>query len=191
MSKLKTRRKSEIIESAIVVFGTRGFHRGKMEDIAHGAGLGKGTVYEYFESKNDLLNQVIIYLLISYSEIMKEIAYCNSDIKSKIEKMMEKSQEFLDENSNIIKEMIFQNKNVSKDLQKEIEALHVNVFELIFELIDEGMESGDIRKDLDKRAVGFMLANTIVGFNNASNLYRRRYDLSSKYIVNLLFNGIK
>jgi AcrR family transcriptional regulator len=36
------------------VFSREGYHRAKMEAVAEEAGIGKGTVYEYFKSKTDL-----------------------------------------------------------------------------------------------------------------------------------------
>ena len=36
------------------VFAREGYHRAKMEAVAEEAGIGKGTVYEYFKSKTDL-----------------------------------------------------------------------------------------------------------------------------------------
>ena len=36
------------------VFAREGYHRARMESVAAEAGIGKGTVYEYFRSKTDL-----------------------------------------------------------------------------------------------------------------------------------------
>ncbi len=36
------------------VFAREGYHRAKMKAVAEEAGIGKGTVYEYFKSKTDL-----------------------------------------------------------------------------------------------------------------------------------------
>jgi AcrR family transcriptional regulator len=48
--------KSQVIsDAALKVFRTRGFARARMTDIAEAAGIGKGTVYEYFKNKIDIL----------------------------------------------------------------------------------------------------------------------------------------
>jgi AcrR family transcriptional regulator len=48
----KTRDK--ILRSAIVVFGKRGLGESTILDIAEHAGMASGTVYQYFEDKNDI-----------------------------------------------------------------------------------------------------------------------------------------
>jgi AcrR family transcriptional regulator len=48
--------KSQLIaDVALKVFRRRGFTRTRMADIAEAAGIGKGTIYEYFKSKTDML----------------------------------------------------------------------------------------------------------------------------------------
>lgn len=50
----KERKRREILKAAMRVFAREGYHRAKMEAVAEEAGIGKGTVYEYFKSKTDL-----------------------------------------------------------------------------------------------------------------------------------------
>jgi len=48
-----------IIRAAIHVFARDGLERGKIADIATEAGIGNGTVYEYFSSKNEIFNAMV------------------------------------------------------------------------------------------------------------------------------------
>jgi len=50
----KQQRKREITLAALEVFADRGFDATSMSQIAEAAGIGKGTLYEYFESKGEL-----------------------------------------------------------------------------------------------------------------------------------------
>jgi AcrR family transcriptional regulator len=53
------RRKAEAIgQAALQTFREAGYHRARMADIAQAAGVGKGTLYEYFEDKADVLHFV-------------------------------------------------------------------------------------------------------------------------------------
>ena len=50
-----------ILEAAINQFKTKGFAAVRIADIAKEAGIGKGTVYEYFSSKEELLLKACSY----------------------------------------------------------------------------------------------------------------------------------
>ncbi len=53
------RRKAEILKAAAKVFAEKGFHRTTVRDIAEAADIADGTVYNYFENKDDLLINLI------------------------------------------------------------------------------------------------------------------------------------
>lgn len=48
-----------IVEAAARVFSEQGLARTRMADVAEAADVGKGTVYEYFKSKDDLVFAVL------------------------------------------------------------------------------------------------------------------------------------
>lgn len=50
----KNAKKIEIIHAAVKVFSEKGMVKAKMADIAIEAGIGKGTIYEYFRSKEEV-----------------------------------------------------------------------------------------------------------------------------------------
>jgi TetR/AcrR family fatty acid metabolism transcriptional regulator len=47
-----------ILDSAIHVFAERGFHHCRVSDVADEAGVAYGLVYHYFDSKEEILNQL-------------------------------------------------------------------------------------------------------------------------------------
>jgi len=51
----KKKKKLEILRGALKVFARRGIHDFRMIQVAEAAGVGKGTLYEYFPSKEDLV----------------------------------------------------------------------------------------------------------------------------------------
>lgn len=48
-----------ILDHAIDVFGSRGYHNVSMDDIAEAAGISKALVYQHFESKDELYMEVM------------------------------------------------------------------------------------------------------------------------------------
>jgi AcrR family transcriptional regulator len=52
-------RAEEILDAALTVFGESGFARAKIENVARLAGVSKGTVYCYFDSKESLFREMV------------------------------------------------------------------------------------------------------------------------------------
>jgi AcrR family transcriptional regulator len=48
-------RRNQILDAAAAVFAEKGFHRATTKEIARTAGVSEGTIYNYFDSKVDLL----------------------------------------------------------------------------------------------------------------------------------------
>lgn len=55
----KEARRSAIIDAALEEFTAQGFTAAKLDDVAVRAGIGKGTIYLYFDSKESLFEEVV------------------------------------------------------------------------------------------------------------------------------------
>ena len=86
MDGIKDKRRKDIIDAALEVFGTYGFHKAKMGEIAERAGIGKGTIYEYFSSKKDLFEEMLKSIVDIYFErasiISQEVGTVNDKLVS-------------------------------------------------------------------------------------------------------------
>jgi AcrR family transcriptional regulator len=47
-----------ILDAAVVVFARQGFHNARVSDVAAEAGVAYGLVYHYFDSKDEMLNEL-------------------------------------------------------------------------------------------------------------------------------------
>lgn len=77
MNNAKEAKKNKILEVALELFIQKGYNNTKVIDIAEGAGIGKGTVYEYFSSKENLLLHIIIGGIDEYFEGCENIIHSN------------------------------------------------------------------------------------------------------------------
>jgi AcrR family transcriptional regulator len=57
--RLPGERPSQILDAALDAFSEHGFAAARLDDIAHRAGVSKGTIYLYFESKEELFKAVV------------------------------------------------------------------------------------------------------------------------------------
>jgi len=56
-------RPAEIIDAALTVFSARGFAAAKLDEVAKRAGISKGTLYLYFESKTALFEAMALAIM--------------------------------------------------------------------------------------------------------------------------------
>jgi AcrR family transcriptional regulator len=52
-------RPQELLEAALRIFATRGYHNTRLEDVAAEVGVTKGTIYHYFDNKEQLLLRAV------------------------------------------------------------------------------------------------------------------------------------
>src|SRR6188508_1629097 len=53
------RRREQLLDVALEVFGEQGFHPASMNDVAEAAGVTKPVLYQHFRSKRDLYREVL------------------------------------------------------------------------------------------------------------------------------------
>lgn len=70
----KEEKREKLVQAAIPVFAKFGFRDAKMSDVAVSADVGKGTLYEYFESKDDLFLNIFKLWFAYLPDQMREIA---------------------------------------------------------------------------------------------------------------------
>ncbi|HEX2556465.1 MAG TPA: TetR/AcrR family transcriptional regulator [Microvirga sp.] len=56
----KEARPAEIVEAGLLEFSEKGFAAARLEDVAARAGIAKGTIYRYFESKEALFEAALL-----------------------------------------------------------------------------------------------------------------------------------
>lgn len=56
---IRKQKKELILESALELFAENGFHATSISQIAKKAKISKGLIYNYFESKNEILSEII------------------------------------------------------------------------------------------------------------------------------------
>jgi AcrR family transcriptional regulator len=69
--KIKLQRKAQIMEVALEEFAHNGFHKTSMSTIAKKCDLSKGSLYNYFDSKDHLLQSLIDQAMGEGGEVMQ------------------------------------------------------------------------------------------------------------------------
>src|ERR1700751_1032279 len=64
----KEARPGEILDAALACFAEHGFAATRLDDVAHRAGVTKGTLYLYFPNKEELFKAVVAQALVPNPE---------------------------------------------------------------------------------------------------------------------------
>ncbi len=68
MARIKTEDKRDaILQATLRLVNNNGFHAAPMSKIAHDAGVSAGTIYLYFQNKEDLINKLYIELKLKFA----------------------------------------------------------------------------------------------------------------------------
>ena len=102
MTESREDKKARIMEAAISVFSRKGFPGATMDDVASEAGLGKGTLYLYFPSKEDLLKEILAGGLHILRERLQEIADDTGSARERLEAMAHLELELICTNRDLV-----------------------------------------------------------------------------------------
>ncbi|HEX7208152.1 MAG TPA: TetR/AcrR family transcriptional regulator [Nitrososphaeraceae archaeon] len=148
----KTEVKEKIVQAAIATFSKYGYDKTRMDDIAESANLGKGTLYLYFKSKEEL------FYAISENSI-KELKEQLSKLFSKKEDLVHDAEKFYDQYRNLIHdsekvsfEMIAESSRNPK-LRKALYEQRMKVYDIVIDYLRRQIEKGFFRKDMDVNAI--------------------------------------
>ena len=78
------KRKQDLIQIAYRLFITRGYEHTSVDEIIAEAGIAKGTYYYYFESKEQMLEDVIGMMLQSETEKAEAVLHTDLSVPEKI-----------------------------------------------------------------------------------------------------------
>lgn len=80
----KAQRREDIALSSTELFIQKGFHNLTVSEVAKNANIAKGTIYEYFKSKEDIVFAIIEYAQTSYDEEVLVNINSTTSIKQKV-----------------------------------------------------------------------------------------------------------
>ncbi len=72
LQQLRENKKQQILEAALKVFATHGYNGATINMIAKEAGMAKGLMYSYYESKEKLVEELIIFGLQKAASFLEE-----------------------------------------------------------------------------------------------------------------------
>jgi AcrR family transcriptional regulator len=162
----KAAKRNQIVEAAARVFARKGYAGAVVANIAVEACIGKGTVYEYFSSKEDLFFAVFEWFQNQTEKAATvRIAHLGGSAADRLRVLNESLMGLWDQIKDVfVLTMEFWAASSSANMQDRFKAafkqLYDNYRELVSSLIQDGINSGDFRADIHPEAIAAALVGT-------------------------------
>jgi TetR/AcrR family fatty acid metabolism transcriptional regulator len=137
-----------IIHAATKVFAKKGFFHAKVSDIAKEAQVADGTIYLYFENKDDILISLFEEQMKAVLENMIEEVSREKDAVKKIEKFALTHLRLIELNKNMAEIIQVELRQSSKFMKEYKNEKFLQYLNLIGDVIREGQEKGIFKKDV-------------------------------------------
>jgi TetR/AcrR family fatty acid metabolism transcriptional regulator len=169
------RKEDRILEAAVRVFAERGYHGGSMATVAQEAGVAAGTIYLYFERKQDLLITLFRRDLGDYIERCRPaLAEAPAGVP-RLRLLVGHHLAFFEEDR--ARASVFQIHAREPDpiLSEGIRPVVAEYFDIIGDVLSEGVRTGAFAADLDVRLARHVffgaLDDVVTGWLKASRPY--------------------
>lgn len=199
----KQQRREEILQAAEKVFFSAGFHQCTMDDIAHTAELSKGTLYLYFNSKDDLHLEVarnaIRMLMAETTRVISE----EGDALEKLRRMGQACVEFSRNHPDHMKAIITLEEvdpggiNMTTDAVQDM-ILNESTVGTVIRVVQQGVAEGLIRSDIPDLLIAhtlWMSLLSVIRFVTMKSTLLGALELSSEQVYQsyfeLVINGIR
>ena len=155
----RTDKNKRIIDAAVMVFAQKGYASATIADIAASAEIGKGTIYEYFDSKEDLFFAVFEWFKIKTRDAAKvNIAVLGGSAAKRLEALSDSFMGMWHEIKDVFTlTMEFWAASSSAQMQDRFKANFRNTYQefrdVVASLIQDGIERGEFRSDINPDSV--------------------------------------
>ncbi|WP_165763800.1 TetR/AcrR family transcriptional regulator [Halalkalibacter urbisdiaboli] len=132
------------MQSALENFVEEGYERATMQNIAKRAGVGKGTTYEYFPSKEALLGEVLITGINRViDELMAELRTPGT-VQEKVTRMYRKNLELFLANTALREIMLNDFGKIPQSIHMQLLDKQLAMVNLMEAVLEEGMNTKEI-----------------------------------------------
>jgi AcrR family transcriptional regulator len=162
----KEEKRALIIEAAAKVFARRGFASTLMAEIAIEAGIGKGTLYEYFDSKENLFFAVFEWFIqATEAEAKVSISALGGSASERLDALSDSlmsSWAQMEDMYSLVME--FWSASASSQMRERFKQAFKNGYsdfrQIVSTLIRDGIERGEFQPQVDIDSVAAALVGT-------------------------------
>lgn len=179
--------RERILRSAVELFAEMEFELVLIDEVAARAGVGKGSVYRQFRSKEALYAAAVID---GFSELQREIraalAQCTST-RDQIETIVRHSVKFFWSRRQFFA-LLRDPKALPPSQERQYRRQRNDLSQLISGVLEDGVKRGTMRPGIDTR----MAAESLLGMVRGINRYGREFttpERAADIVTSIFFDG--
>lgn len=143
-------KKDRILSCAEKVFALYGFNKSKISDVAGMAGVAEGSIYDFFENKEDLLLSITETRLREHMELLPETFNINSPVR-KLRRLIRYHFGMYLRNRDFLKIFVMDNLLSKRFYTSKAFDIFSEYLKLLEGIIEEGKAEGFFRQDVNPR----------------------------------------
>jgi AcrR family transcriptional regulator len=155
-------RRKQILKAALSVFSTRGYGESTMADVAQAAGVGVGTLYNYYKNKRALLISMVQKLLISEGLINILDKMAGQGSREFMDLLLEERLEFGFGNAQTILFLFFEIQRDTRLRKQYVQQVVAPLLSRIEDYIRFQVKSGAFR-NVDEKVIARTMTGAIIG----------------------------
>ena len=168
------RNRERILESARIVFAQSGAEA-QIDDVARQAGVGVGTVYRHFPTKEALLSELVRQKFRVFADRAREALESDEEPFAAIERLMRRNAETAASDAGIQYAVA----NAGEQAWAQAQAEQDELLAVTAELIERARRAGTIRPDIEAVDIAMLMCGvcSTMGGRPAPFEWRRHLDL--------------
>ena len=143
---LKYRRRDQIIKTATGLFSQKSYHDVTMGEIADKMGVGKGTIYNYFSSKEKLYLEILQRSFGAIEELLQEEMDNDAPAPEKLKKLLATIFTFYKKNREVLRILSRDETHLLKEHFELTEKWRIRRVELYETIIRKGINEGSFAR---------------------------------------------
>lgn len=157
MSETRENRRSAILHAACKEFSEKGFAGTKIEEIARKVGIGKSTVYEYFPSKTDLLEQTAAWMIERVTVDVQRIMHDTGSLAEKTRAYLLYMCGTMRRMGHGMLYMHGNSKQMLDIMQRSTRQFFQSILDMALEAVRHSRSQGELRGDIDERTIATLI----------------------------------
>src|SRR5210317_1619137 len=184
--------RAQAIRAAASVFSEKGFHGATTRDIAERLGIKQGSLYYYFSSKEEALEEVCLFGIRDYVLRMDQIAASDQPFEAKLMAVLTSHLSSYRERNEALKVHNDERLYLPSGKRTRLKELGTHYREKLEHIFEEGVADGTLRDSLDCH----FAAQSVIGICNAwGDIIVRDPDLDMFAVIqkcaDLLLDGFR